>query len=88
MLVLAMEFSRDARRPDSEKYELGGRTNTRAADLSEKTIGIATEVKLSLPQNGIVRSGIPPRPGIRGRPGTPPKGHGRTAAAGKRKKAE
>jgi hypothetical protein len=36
MLVLAMEFSKDARRPGSENELGGGRTDTRAADHLQK----------------------------------------------------
>ena len=89
MLVLAMEFSKDARRPGSENELGGGRTDTRAVDRLERgRHRDRSDMNLPLPQNGIVRSGIPPRPGIRGRPGISPKGYGRTAAAGKRKKTE
>jgi hypothetical protein len=73
MLVLAMEFSKDARRPGSENELGGGRTDTREAGrLEDGRHHDGSDISLPLPQNGIVRSGIPPRPGIRGRPGTSP----------------
>ena len=45
MLVLAMEFSRDARRPHSEKQQGGKAVRIRERPtVSKPTVGIATEV--------------------------------------------
>ena len=84
MLVLAMEFSRDAPRPPWPEARWG-RADAREAGRSRSAAGVAKETtRLSLPQNGIVRSGTRSSPGTRGRPGVLPEKHGRTAAAGKR----
>ena len=88
MLVLAMEFSRDARHLDSKvHWRLADRIRERPT-VGNTTIGIATEVTDATPskRNSEVRRSS--APGIRGRPGISPKGDGRPAAAGKRKKAE
>jgi hypothetical protein len=91
MLVLAMEFSRDARRPESYIASLGGRPYgiRERPTVSYGTVGIATEVTEVTPskRNSEVRQTLVL--GIRGRPGiSQGEGHGRTAAAEKRKKAE
>jgi hypothetical protein len=62
MLVLAMEFSRGARYLDSKlSWRLAERIRERPT-VSNRTVGIATGMTMSLPQNGIVRSGVPSRP--------------------------